>query len=178
MSVLIKIYLSFFKIGAFSFGGGYAMLPLIEREIVKSHNWITYKDFVDIIGISQMTPGPIAINSATFVGFKVAGIVGSIYATLGVISFSFILVSIANRYIIKFKESHIMKSALAGMRPAMIGLIISVFLSLGRESYKDIKSIIIGIIILGLLLTDKLHPIVTIMISGILGIIFYGLLPM
>jgi len=178
MSILIEIFLSFLKIGAFSFGGGYAMLPLIEREIVKSHNWITFKEFVDIIGISQMTPGPIAINSATFVGFKVSGILGAISGTLGVISFSFILVSIADHYILKFKESYILKAALAGMRPAMIGLIISVFLSLGRESYKDIKSIVIGIIIIGLLLTNKLHPILIIMISGILGIVFYSLLPM
>ncbi|MBW9145350.1 chromate transporter [Clostridium sp. CM028] len=173
MSILIKIYLSFFKIGAFSFGGGYAMLPLIEREIVSTNNWITFKEFVDIIGISQMTPGPIAINSATFVGYKVSGVLGAISATLGVVSFSFILVSIANHYILKFKESYIMKAALSGMRPALIGLIISVFLSMGRESYKDIKSIIIGIIILGILLTNKLHPILVIIISGILGIVFY-----
>jgi len=178
MSNLIKIFLSFFKIGAFSFGGGYAMLPLIQREIVNSHKWITFKEFIDIIGISQMTPGPIAINSATFVGYKVSGILGSISATLGVVSFSFILVSIANHYIVKFKESYIMKAALAGMRPALIGLIISVFLSLGKESYKDIKSVVIGIIILGLLLTNKLHPIIIIVISGVLGIVFYGLIPM
>ena len=178
MSILIKIFLSFFKIGAFSFGGGYAMLPLIQREIVNSNKWITYKEFIDIIGISQMTPGPIAINSATFVGFKVSGILGSISATLGVVSFSFILVSIANHYIIKFKESYIMKAALTGMRPALIGLIISVFLSLGKESYKDIKSVVIGIIILVLLLTGKLHPIIIILISGVLGILFYGFIPL
>lgn len=175
--MLIKIFLSFLKIGAFSFGGGYAMLPLIQREIVTNNTWITYKEFIDIIGISQMTPGPIAINSATFVGFKVSGILGSISATLGVVSFSFILVSIANHYIVKFKESYILKAALAGMRPALIGLIVSVFLSMGKESYKDIKSVVIGIIILGLLLTDKLHPILVIVISGVLGIIFYGLIP-
>ncbi|MGV8980945.1 chromate transporter [Clostridium sp.] len=178
MSMLIKIFLSFLKIGAFSFGGGYAMLPLIQREIVTNNSWITYKEFIDIIGISQMTPGPIAINSATFVGFKVSGILGSLSATLGVVSFSFLLVSIANHYIVKFKESYILKAALAGMRPALIGLIISVFLSMGKESYKDIKSVVIGIIILGLLLTDKLHPILVIIISGVLGIIFYGLIPM
>jgi len=178
MPIIIKIFLSFLKIGAFSFGGGYAMLPLIQREIVNSHNWITYKEFIDIIGISQMTPGPIAINSATFVGFKVSGILGSISATLGVVTFSFILVSIANHYIVKFKESYILKAALTGMRPALIGLIISVFISLGRESYKDIKSVIIGFIILGLLLTNKLHPILVILISGVLGIIFYGLISM
>jgi len=177
MSTLIEIFVSFLKIGAFSFGGGYAMLPLIEREIVTTHHWISFTQFVDIIGISQMTPGPIAINSATFVGFKVSGVLGSIAATLGVISFSFFLVSIANRYILKFKESYIMKSALAGMRPAMIGLIISVFISLGRESYKDLKSVIIGIIILGLLLSKKFHPISVIVISGVLGIVFYSLIP-
>ncbi|MEK6266367.1 MAG: chromate transporter [Clostridium sp.] len=174
MSILVKIYLSFLKIGAFSFGGGYAMLPLIEREIVTNHKWITFKDFIDIIGISQMTPGPIAINSATFVGFKVSGILGSLSATLGVISFSFILVSVANHYMLKFKESYILKAALLGMRPALIGLIISVFISLGKESYKDIKSVVIGIIVLGLLLTNKLHPILIIIISAILGVIFYG----
>jgi len=174
MSIIIKIFLSFFKIGAFSFGGGYAMLPLIEREIVNSHNWITYKEFIDIIGISQMTPGPIAINSATFVGFKVSGVLGAISGTLGVISFSFILVSIANHYISKFKDSYILKAALAGMRPALIGLILSVFISSGRESFKDFKNIVIGIVILGLLLTNKLHPILIIMISGVLGVIFYS----
>lgn len=173
MSVLVKIFLSFLKIGAFSFGGGYAMLPLIEREIVDSHNWITFKEFIDIIGISQMTPGPIAINSATFVGFKISGILGAIAGTLGVITFSFILVSIANHYILKFKESYIMKAALEGMRPALIGLIISVFLSMGREAYTDIKSVVIGFIILGLLLTNKLHPILIIIISGVLGVIFF-----
>ncbi|MCB2290130.1 chromate transporter [Clostridium sp. CS001] len=173
MSILVKIFLSFLKIGAFSFGGGYAMLPLIEREIVDSHNWITFKEFIDIIGISQMTPGPIAINSATFVGFKISGILGAIAGTLGVITFSFILVSIANHYILKFKESYIMKAALEGMRPALIGLIISVFLSMGREAYKDIKSVVIGFIILGLLLTNKLHPILIIIISGVLGVIFF-----
>ena len=177
MPIIIKIFLSFLKIGAFSFGGGYAMLPLIEREIVNSHNWITYKEFIDIIGISQMTPGPIAINSATFVGFKVSGVLGAISGTLGVISFSFILVSIANHYIVKFKESYILKAALTGMSPALIGLIISVFISIGKESYKDIKSVVIGILILGLLVTDKLHPILVIVISGVIGIIFYGLIP-
>lgn len=177
MTIIIQIFFSFLKIGAFSFGGGYAMLPVIQREIVESHKWISAKQFIDIIGISQMTPGPIAINSATFVGFKVSGIPGSIAATIGVITFSFILVSIANHYILKFKESNIMKSALAGMRPAMIGLIISVFFSLGRESYNDIKSVIIGIITLGLLLSNKLNPILVIIISGILGIVFYSLLP-
>ncbi len=174
MTLLIQLFLSFLKIGAFGFGGGYAMLPLIEREIVNNHNWINYKEFIDIIGISQMTPGPIAINSATFVGYKVAGFWGSLVGTLGVVTISFILVSIATHYIIKFKESKIMKSTLMGMRPALIGLIICAFLSLAKESYHDIKSIIIGLIIMALLLYKKIHPILIIVIAGILGIMFYS----
>ncbi len=102
-----------------------------------------------------MTPGPIAINSATFVGYNVAGFKGSLMATLGVITFSFILVTIATHFIIKFKESTVLKSALMGMRPALIGLIIYSFLNLSSQSYTDFKSIIIGIITFILLLSKK-----------------------
>jgi len=174
MNLLIQIFLSFLKIGAFSFGGGYAMLPLIEREIVTTHHWINYKEFIDIIGISQMTPGPIAINSATFVGYKVAGFAGSVAGTLGVVAFSFLLVSIASHFVMKFKESKAIKSVLLGMRPAMIGLIIAAFISLAKQSYLDIKSIIIGGIIFLLLFSKKIHPILVIVVSGILGMIFYS----
>lgn len=174
MRLLFELFLSFLKIGAFSFGGGYAMLPLIEREIVNNKGWITFTEFTDIIGISQMTPGPIAINSATFVGYKIGGIWGSIFATLGVVSFSFLLISIATHYIIKFKESKVMKASLMGMRPALIGLIIAAFLSLAKESYKDFKSIIISLIVAVMLLSKKIHPILVIVAAGILGIIFYG----
>lgn len=177
MGILLKLYLAFLKVGTFGFGGGYAMLPLIEREIVDNNHWIGKTEFIDIIGISQMTPGPIAINSATFVGYRVAGIVGSIVATLGVVTTSFILVSLAYIFFNKFKESKILSSALSGMRPALIGLIISVFLSLGYESYRDLNSIIIALIIGALLYKTKIHPILIIVISGILGVVFYGVIP-
>ncbi|WP_125151929.1 chromate transporter [Clostridium rectalis] len=173
MGNVISLFLVFLKIGAFSFGGGYAMLPFIEREIVNNKGWINFQEFSDIIGISQMTPGPVAINSATFVGYKVSKVWGSIAATLGVVAISFFLVSIATHYILKFKESKIIKSSLMGMRPALIGLIISAFLSLAIESYKDFKSIIIGIIIMVLLLSKKIHPILVIVVAGVLGIIMY-----
>lgn len=175
MKILILLFLTFLKIGAFSFGGGYAMLPVIEREVVQSHGWLTSSEFIDIIGISQMTPGPIAINSATFVGYKIGGVLGSICATLGVVSFSFLLVSIATHYIIKFKDSKLLKAALSGMKPALIGLIISAFFSLAKESYLDIKSVIIAIIIALLSFKTKIHPILIIVISGALGFAFYGL---
>ena len=173
MDLLIKLFISFLKIGAFSFGGGYAMLPFIEREIVENHNWININEFMDIIGISQMTPGPIAINSATFVGYKLSGVIGSIMATLGVIFTSFILVSIINKMLEKFKESSVIKAALLGMRPVLIALIIKAFIDLAKESYIDLKSIIIASIIGLVLLSKKVHPILVIVISAIIGLLFY-----
>lgn len=173
MNIIIDLLLSFLKIGTFSFGGGYAMLPFIEREIVTNNRWLSIPEFMDIIGISQMTPGPVAINSATFVGYKMHGVLGSIAATLGVITTSFILVSIISKVLTKFKNSLVVKSALLGMRPVLIALIISAFLRLAKESYIDFKSIIITLIIGALLLSKKIHPILVIVIAAILGIIFY-----
>lgn len=173
MLVLVQLFFTFLKIGTFSFGGGYAMLPFIEREIVDTMNWININEFMDIIGISQMTPGPVAINSATFVGYKVNGIMGSVFATLGVVLTSFILVLVTSNILIKFKESVIIKSALQGMRPVLIALIISAFLNLAEESYKDFKSIVITLIVGAMLLSKKIHPILVIVFSAILGIVFY-----
>ena len=176
MNTLLKLYLSFFKIGVFGYGGGYAMLPLIQREVVTSNKWLTSNQFLDIIGISQMTPGPISINTATFVGYKIYGFWGSVFATLGVVSFSFILVSIATHFILKFRNSSILSSALKGMRPALVGLICSAFLSLAKQSYLDIRSIMIGGIILLLSLKSKIHPVLIIVIAGGMGTLFYGLM--
>lgn len=173
MELLIKLYLAFLKIGTFSFGGGYAMLPFIQKEIVEKNNWISMSEFTDIIGISQMTPGPVAINSATFVGYKINGVIGSIIATLGVITTSFILVTVINKLLDKFKESKVIKAALLGMRPVLIALIIYAFIDLAKEAYIDIKSIIITLIIGIILLSKKVHPILVIVISAVLGLLFY-----
>lgn len=173
MELLIRLFIAFLKIGTFSFGGGYAMLPFIQNEIVDKNNWININEFMDIIGISQMTPGPIAINSATFVGYKLSGVLGSIMATLGVVFTSFILVSIINKMLEKFKESSIIKSALLGMRPVLIALIIKAFIDLAKESYLDLKSLIIATIIGLVLLSKKVHPIMVIVIAAIIGLIFY-----
>ena len=173
MELLIRLFIAFLKIGTFSFGGGYAMLPFIQKEIVESNTWISMSEFTDIIGISQMTPGPVAINSATFVGYNVGGIVGSIIATLGVITTSFILITIINKLLSKFKELKVVKAALLGMRPVLIALIIYAFIDLAKESYVDLKSIIITLIVGVILLSKKVHPILVIVIAVILGLVFY-----
>lgn len=181
MDKIIKLFLAFLKIGAFSFGGGYAMLPLIRKEIVDNNNWLSAREFTDIIGISQATPGPIAINSATYVGYKVGNVLGSLIASFGVVIVSFILVLIASNYIKAFKANPYLDAALKGMRPALIGLILSavfssmtdVFLPLSQNT---IKSFIIAAITMYLLLKTKIHPILIIVISALLGFVFFGLL--
>lgn len=174
MNMLIQLFLVFFKIGAFSFGGGYAMIPFIPKEVIERKGWIDTVSFVDIIGISQMTPGPVAVNSATFIGYRVSGILGSVFATLGITAVSFILILVASKLINKFKESKILNSALLGMRPVLIALIINAFFSLAKTSYTDIKSIIITLIIGACLFSKKVHPILTIGIAAVLGIIMWG----
>ena len=173
MEILIKLFWAFLKIGTFSFGGGYAMLPFIQKEVVESNGWISMSEFTDIIGISQMTPGPVAINSATFVGYKIDGVLGSIFATLGVVTTSFILVTIISKILNKFKGSEVIKGALLGMRPVLIALIIYAFIDLAKEVYIDLKSIIITLIIGVILLSKKVHPILVIVIAAVLGLIFY-----
>ena len=176
MDILLKLLFTFFKIGLFSFGGGYAMIPFMQREIIEKHQWLSSSEFVDIIGISQMTTGPVSVNSATFVGYKVGGVVGSIFATLGITVISFILVSIASKAIDKFKESKYLKAALLGMRPVLIALIINAFISLAKDAYVDVKSIIVTLIVGGCLFSKKIHPIVIIVLAGLLGIIFWGII--
>ncbi|PKK39379.1 Chromate transport protein [Clostridiaceae bacterium JG1575] len=179
MRLLIDLFWTFLKIGAFSFGGGYAMLPLIEQEIVQHHGWLTQTEFLDIIGISQATPGPIAINSATFVGFKTAGVWGALWASLGVVLVSFLLVLTASHFMKKFKNSKLLAHALTGMRPALVALIFSAAVSAGATAYTplDPRSLGIGVLILGLLYKTKIHPILLIALSAGLGLLLFGLFP-
>ncbi|SFU30264.1 chromate transporter [Clostridium sp. DSM 8431] len=174
MKIYIQLFLTFFKIGAFSFGGGYAMIPFIQREVIDKHNWINLSNFSDIIGISQMTPGPVAVNTATFVGYKLAGVLGSLSATLGITVVSFILITLVNKIMNKFKESKLWKAALLGMRPVLIALILNAFFSLAKTSYVDIKSIIMALVLGVGLFTKKLNPIVAIGIAAGLGIFVWG----
>jgi chromate transporter len=121
--IYLQLYWSFFKIGLFSIGGGYASLPLIEKEVVELHNWITMTEFTDIITISQMTPGPVAINTSTFVGTQIGGLLGAIVATLGCVTPSFIIVLLLAYIYVKYKNVTIVSDILFGLRPAVVSLI-------------------------------------------------------
>lgn len=182
----LKLYFVFFKIGLFSVGGGLATLPFLQ-EIVNKYGWITSEELLNMIAISESTPGPIGINTATFVGHNTAGILGGIIATLGIITPSIIIIIIIAHYFSKFSEEHIVKSAFYGIRPAVAGLIgaagfevakIAIFnLDRYMKTNKiihlfDFRSLLLFGIILFLIKKYKKHPIVYLIIGAVIGIIF------
>jgi len=134
---LLDIFISFFKIGAFSFGGGYAMLPLIQEEVIEIHKWLTNKEFIDVLAIAEVTPGPIAINSATFLGYKVADVLGSLVATIAVVTPSFIIILTIAHFFNKFKDSKYVGWAFEGIRPVVLGLIASAGVTVGRDTFSN-----------------------------------------
>ncbi len=173
MNILLNLFITFFKIGAFSFGGGYAMIPFIEKEVIEAHNWISPTEFIDIIAISEMTPGPIAVNSATFLGYKVAGVAGSAVATLGVVLPSFIVMSMIFHFITKFKNSPYVDWVFRGIRPVVLGLIASAAVSVAFSTFVDIKSVFIAVVLFYIVTFKKFNPILAIVLAGLLGIILY-----
>lgn len=164
--IYLQLFWSFFQVGLFSFGGGYASLPLIQHEIVELHRWLSLSEFTDLITISQMTPGPIAINSATFVGTQVAGPLGAVVATLGSVFPSFILCSLLAWGYRKYKKLDTVQGVLAGLRPAVVALICAAGLSiLGIALFPqgfqfDVSSVDLlaaGLFLVGFILIHKLR---------------------
>lgn len=190
MSIYFQLIWSYLKIGLFGFGGGYAMLSLIEREIV-SRGWISEQMFTDIVAISQMTPGPIGINSATYIGYvapaennpelgaPIWGILGSLICTLVVVLPSFVLVAKTSHFITKHKDSDVIKGIFSGLRPVVVGLIASAALLLmngdnfGTETSQIITSVSICAIAFCIVFFTKIHPIAVIIAAGGAGWIIY-----
>ena len=171
----LQLFITFFKIGLFGFGGGYAMLSLIQNEVVNKHEWLTLQEFTDIVAISQMTPGPIGINSATFVGYTTTNSIwGSVVAILAVCLPSFILVLLIVRAYKKFRTNKYVDDIFRGLRPATVGLIAAAALLLmNRENFIDYKSIVIFVIAFVATMFLKLHPILMIVLAAIAGLIIY-----
>jgi len=185
VTIYLKLFLSFFQIGLLSFGGGYAALPLIKEQVVEQHHWLTMTEFTDLITIAEMTPGPIAINSATFVGTQVGGFPGALVATIGNILPSFVIV-IALAYLYnKYRNLKIVQGILNGLRPAVVAMIASAGLSIfilalwGEKGItglvKDINvvAIIMFSISIFVLRKWKLSPIMIMLGNGIVGVGIY-----
>ena len=170
-----QLFWTYCKIGLFGFGGGYAMLSLIQNEVVEKHAWLSAGEFTDIVAISQMTPGPIGINSATYIGFVVTGNVGgSIIATVAVCFPSFILVLLIAKAYQKFSSNRWVNYAFLGLRPVTVGLIASAALLLmNKENFTDYKSILIFAIAFILTKFLKVHPILMIVLAGLSGLLLY-----
>lgn len=139
----LQLFLTFFKIGAFTFGGGYAMIPLIQKEVVDNKKWVTENDVLDIIAIAESTPGPIAINSATFVGYKTAGIFGAFCATMGVVLPSFIVISLISRVLTEFEHIKAVQYAFNGIRAGVLALIVKALISMYKQCPKGLISYIV-----------------------------------
>lgn len=179
--ILFELFISFFKIGLFSIGGGYAAMPLIQEQVVTLHHWLTMAQFGDIVTIAEMTPGPIAVNAATFVGTQVAGLKGAIIATLGCITPSCVIV-ISLAYIYHhYRSLGLIQGILSGLRPAVVGMIASAAISLlvlalnvsNTLSTIDLIATSIFAVALIILRKYKTSPILIIFASGFVGLLLY-----
>ena len=176
----IELFLTFFLIGMFTIGGGYAMLSLIQNQVVTVHGWIDDTTFTDIVAISQMTPGPIGINSATYIGYEVAGVWGSIVATIAVCLPALTIMMLITRFFLKLHNNLYVKSVVGGMKPVVVGMIISAALLLIFPHSADGRSFIDGwswVIFAVVLLASarKVNPILLIVLSGVAGVLIYGM---
>lgn len=181
--IWLQLFYSFFKIGLFGFGGGYAMLSMIQGEVVTRHEWLTPQEFTDIIAISQMTPGPIGINSATYIGYTATGSVwGSVLATLALLLPSFIIMLILYRFFMRYHNNRHVTDTFAGLRPAVIGLIASAALVLmNSENFgsptDDTRQFVASLLIFGAVLVAnfffRVNAILLIVLAGVAGFLIY-----
>lgn len=175
--IYLELFLTFLKIGAFTFGGGYAMLPLIQEEVIKN-GWLNMQELVDFVAVSESTPGPFAINISTYVGYETGGLLGAFLSTLGVVLPSFIVILLVAKFYVKFRKSNVVNGCMDGLRPAVIGLIGSSVISVGITvfstaysigTYYIIASVVILVVLSAIYYKNK-NPIVIILASAVLGI--------
>lgn len=189
--ILLQLFYTFFKIGLFGFGGGYAMISMIQGEVVTRHGWLTSPEFTDIIAISQMTPGPIGINSATYVGYSALvnagyshamGIVGSTIATLSVVLPSFILMILISKFFLKYQKHPAVASVFSGLRPGVVGLLAAAALVLmnGENFGTANPQVLISIALFaGTFIASykfKVNPILLTVLAGAVGFVVFGYL--
>ncbi len=177
IKTLLQLFYTFFKIGSFTFGGGYAMLPLIEREVVDNRRWINQQELIDILALAQTAPGAIAVNSSIFIGKRIAGILGALLAVIGMVLPSFVVISIIAVYLHRYGDNVIVAKALRGIRPAVVTLIILAVLRIGKSAVYDKATIIIAAGAFILLTLSGINPILAIISGGVVGVVITLLWP-
>ncbi|MCR3921160.1 MAG: chromate transporter [Firmicutes bacterium] len=172
---LLLLFLTFFKIGATTFGGGYAMLPIIKREVVERHEWLSDEEFVDALAVTQSLPGAIAVNSSIFIGHKVRGIVGALIAMFGSVLPSFFVILIIAIFFARFTEYPMVQAAFAGIRPAIAALIAAAVLKVGRPVMKKRLNLLLVALFLLLSQVFSIHPMVIIVLGIAVGLLLFRL---
>jgi putative chromate transport protein len=193
--IFLQLFLVFSKIGIVGFGGGYAMLSLIQDDVVNKHSWLSSAEFTDIVAVSQMTPGPLGINMATYVGYTSVvnagystglAMLGSLLATLSILWLPFILMIVVSRFLLKHKESPIIKSIFAGLRPTIVGLVAAAALVLmNAENFgaprTALLQFVVSLILFALAFISvyrfKVSPLKILALAGIFGMVFYSVFP-
>ncbi|MBE7052695.1 MAG: chromate transporter [Ruminococcaceae bacterium] len=171
MKELINLFWAFFKIGAFTFGGGYAMLPMLQKEVVEKNKWATNDELLDYFAIGQCTPGVIAVNTATFIGYKFKKIRGAIFATLGVICPSIIIIIAIASVLSNFASIPQVQSAFNAISVAVVVLILDAVIKMFKSSVKDLFGLIISVFVFILLLLFNISPVVIVVSAALVGII-------
>ncbi|NLA05616.1 MAG: chromate transporter [Firmicutes bacterium] len=173
-SQICSLYGSFLKIGLFTIGGGYAMIPLMEREIITGHGWLTAPQFLDIIAVAEVTPGPLAINAATFIGYRLAGVAGALAATLGVVTPSLVTLLLLGGFLSRAILDPRAERFLRGLRPALIALISAAVVTLSRAALIDLTTVLIAA---GIFITAvawrRLNPLYLVAAGALLGLLAY-----
>lgn len=180
--IYLKLFISFLQIGMFSFGGGYAAMPLIQGQVVDGNQWLTMAEFTDLITISQMTPGPIAVNSATFVGTKIAGVPGALAATFGCILPSCVIVTLIAKLYLKYRNMALLQGVLASLRPAVVALIGSAGIAILTNAFWENSAqitawgtnwIMVGIFVICVVLLQKgkMNPILVMVLAGVMKVL-------
>lgn len=170
--IFLQLFLSFAKVGVLTFGGGYAMIPLLEREIVSHRGWASSEELMDYYAVGQCTPGVIAVNTATFIGYKVAGNLGGIVATLGVVFPSYLIICVIAGIIQNFADIPAVKSAFAGIRVCVCVLIFNSVVKLWKGAVKDKAALLLCLLVFLLSLFFSVSPIVFVLVCGAAGILF------
>lgn len=172
MKKIIELFISIFKIGAFTFGGGYAMIPLIEEEVVNNKGWLSKEEFVDILIVAQSLPGALAVNTSIFLGYKISGILGAITTLIAVILPSFFIILIIAIFFMQFRDNYYINAAFQGITAAVPILVLVGAISLSRGLSKNLRTILTIIIALIALMFFNIHPVLVVVISGVYGAIF------
>ena len=174
MKIYLELFWAFFQIGALTFGGGYAMLPMIQKEIVEKHHWATDDEIIDYFAIGQLTPGIIAVNTATFVGYKTKGILGGIFATLGVVTPSIMIITIIAAFLKNFMDYEIVQHAFGGIRVAVCVLISIAIMKLAKKNIKNNTGIIIAVLVFLLVTFTNISSVYVIIGAIIFGLLWKG----